>query len=81
MVAFSEAMRGHDRALKAFLHEHMYRHRRVAGKRDTARGVVGALFAHYMDDTGRLPDGLARARSRCRQRPMPRAWSPTISPG
>ena len=57
MVAFSEAMRGHDRALKAFLHEHMYRHRRVAGKRDTARGMVGALFAHYMDDTGRLPDG------------------------
>ena len=56
VVAFSEAMAGHERALKAFLHEHMYRHPRVTEKRAVAQDVVRALFGHFLDDPARLPE-------------------------
>ena len=57
MVAFSKAMAGHEQALKAFLHEHMYRHPRVTAKRTVAQDVVRALFDYFMGDPARLPEG------------------------
>jgi dGTPase len=62
-----------DRAIKAFLKPHMYRHPRVMRVMDEAGGVVRDLFARYSAHSGDLPeewqqglaglDDVARARS------------------
>jgi len=57
LVAFSEQLRQQERTLRGFLHERMYRHERVTAMTDHARGVVRELFAWYMDDPARLPNG------------------------
>jgi dGTPase len=44
VVGFSEAMRAHDRTLKAFLFERMYRHYRVNRMASKARRVIRDLF-------------------------------------
>jgi dGTPase len=56
VVAFSEAMRDKDRALKAFLFERMYRHYRVNRMGSKVRRVVRDLFAHYLAEPNCLPD-------------------------
>ena len=56
VVAFAGTMADHERALKAFLHAHMYRHPRVTEKRAVAQDVVRALFGHFLDDPARLPE-------------------------
>ena len=70
LVAFSEPLRQQERALRRFLHEHMYRHSRVTATTDHARAVVTALFGWFMDDPARLPqqwqartDGKATAKT------------------
>lgn len=55
LVAFSEPLRQQERALRRFLHEHMYRHPNVTAMTDHARNVVNALFGWFMDDPNRLP--------------------------
>jgi dGTPase len=55
LVAFSDAMEGHNRSLKRFLFEHMYRHERVNRMTDRAREVVAKLFAIYRASPARLP--------------------------
>ncbi|HLJ64537.1 MAG TPA: deoxyguanosinetriphosphate triphosphohydrolase [Stellaceae bacterium] len=45
LVAFSDTMCQHDRSLKDFLFEHMYRHYRVNRMASKARRVVQELFA------------------------------------
>ncbi|MCH7930062.1 MAG: deoxyguanosinetriphosphate triphosphohydrolase [Proteobacteria bacterium] len=55
LVAFSDEMRGHDRALKAFLGENMYRHDRVTRITDVVQPVVRELFTAFMADAGQLP--------------------------
>jgi dGTPase len=55
VAAFSDDMAGHDRALKAFLHKHMYRHDAVVAMADEARRVVRDLFAALNDDRTLLP--------------------------
>ncbi len=55
VVAFSEAMRDNDRALKAFLWEHMYRHQRVDRMSATARRVVSELFELFISRPSCLP--------------------------
>lgn len=44
LVAFSAAMAAHDKALKAFLHSHMYGHYKVARVMNKASHVVSELF-------------------------------------
>jgi dGTPase len=56
VVAFSEAMREKDRALKAFLFERMYRHYRVNRMSSKVCRVVRDLFEHYLADPDCLPD-------------------------
>src|SRR5712672_345512 len=48
IAAFSEAMRNHDRALKRFLYERMYRHARVNRMTSNARRVVSELFRLFL---------------------------------
>lgn len=79
MVGFSETMRTHDRALKAFLFERMYRHYRVNRMASKARRVVRDLFGLLVAEPNCLPtDWRAQAGSRGRRAPC--AWSPTMSP-
>jgi dGTPase len=55
IAAFSEEMRHHDRALKRFLYERMYRHDRVNRMTSNARRVVGELFRLFLAEPDRLP--------------------------
>jgi dGTPase len=65
LVAFSEAMEEHNRALKRFLFQHMYRHERVNRMTDRARQIVAELFAAYWAQPDRLPpEWLSQGRGR-----------------
>ncbi len=54
IVAFSQEMQEHDRALKAFLFKRMYRHYKVNRMTSKAKRVVRDLFALFLQE----PDGL-----------------------
>ena len=69
-VAFSETMQAHDRALKDFLFERMYRHYRVNRMASKARRVVQELFQLLLAEPQCLPtewrhqaDGAGRPRT------------------
>ena len=55
LVGFSEAMRAHDKALKAFLFERMYRHYRVNRMSSKARRIVRELFDLFHREPECLP--------------------------
>jgi dGTPase len=55
VVAFSPAMAAADRAIKAFLFQHMYHHPRIMRIMGEAEGVVRDLFRRYMEEPGELP--------------------------
>ncbi len=55
VIAFSEAMREHDKALKRFLFERMYRHYRVNRMASKARRIVHELFRLLLDEPDCLP--------------------------
>jgi len=55
VAAFSDTMRAHDKALKAFLFDHMYRHFRVNRMSSKARRVVSELFSLLMNEPDCLP--------------------------
>ena len=56
VIAFSSAMADSDRAIKAMLKAHVYRHRRVMDVMDKAEGVLARLFARYVDDPAAMPE-------------------------
>ena len=62
LIAFSATMRAHDKALKAFLHERMYRHHRVNRMASKARRTVRELFGLFIDEPQCLPE---EWRERC----------------
>ena len=55
VIGFSRPFMDIQRALKAFLHTHLYRHARVNEMTDQAQHVVTVLFEHFQSDYGRLP--------------------------
>ncbi len=55
VAQFSEDMRAHDRALKSFLFENMYRHYKLNRMTSKARRVVKDLFQLLLDEPGCLP--------------------------
>src|SRR5262245_26580127 len=55
VVAFSPEIAEADRAIKAFLYPHMYRHPRIARIMTDAEGVVRDLFAHFTREPSALP--------------------------
>ncbi len=69
VVAFSPAMATADRAIKAFLFPHMYRHPRIIRIMGDAQAIVTDLFARYMCLPGELPwrDAPADVPARARQ--------------
>lgn len=64
VVAFSDAMRENDRALKAFLRERMYRHYRVNRMTSKSRRVVRDLHALFVAEPETLPPEWRRAAER-----------------
>jgi dGTPase len=71
MVGFSPPMAAAEKAIKTFLFDRMYRHKRVMRIMGDAEGVLRDLFARYAADPAALPaewrhalpdDGHARAR-------------------
>jgi dGTPase len=72
VAAFSPAITAADRAIKAFLTPHMYRHSRVRRVMDQAEQVVGDLFARYRKCPEDLPpewrEGLGAADEAVRVR-------------
>jgi dGTPase len=55
VVAFSEAMRANDKALKAFLFERMYRHYKVNRMASKARRIVQEMFHLFLAEPECLP--------------------------
>jgi len=55
LAGFSDEMAGAEQALKAFLHARMYEAESVGAVRAEAQAMLAALFAAYVDDSGRLP--------------------------
>ena len=55
MIAFSAAMQDHDKALKRFLFERMYRHYRVNRMASKARRIVHELFRLLLEEPDCLP--------------------------
>jgi dGTPase len=55
IAAFSKVMGNHDRALKRFLHQRMYRHQRVNRMTSNARRVVSELFRLFLAEPDHLP--------------------------
>jgi dGTPase len=55
VVAFSETMRSHERALRLFLLERMYRHYRVNRMSSKARRIVHELFQLFLAEPNCLP--------------------------
>src|SRR5579862_4839465 len=64
LIAFSTRARTADRAVKAFLHEHMYRHPSINRVRAEAAGVVRDLFGVFFDDPARMPKEWAEAAAK-----------------
>jgi len=53
-----------NRALKAFLREHLYRHHRIERMKDKAARVLHALFSRYLENPKLLPDDPRRRAER-----------------
>lgn len=63
LVRFSDEMQQHNRALKAFLFERMYRHYRVNRSMSKAGRVIRDLFGLFMGEPSTLP---AEWQAQCR---------------
>ncbi len=80
VAEFSAEMREHDRALKRFLYQRMYRHYRVNRMSSKARRVVHELFQLYMFEPETLPDEwrlawpMRRRPSACLSASSPTIW-------
>jgi dGTPase len=55
LVAFPPDVAEEEAAIKAFLKQHMYRHRRVMRVMGEAEGILFDLFARYQSSPGDLP--------------------------
>ncbi len=56
LIAFSDEMQAHDRALRDFLRTRMYRHHRVNRMASKARRIVAELFALFVEEPQCLPE-------------------------
>lgn len=56
LVAFSDRMQADERALKAFMYQHLYHHPRQLAVASLAETIVRGLFAAYHDDPDGMPE-------------------------
>jgi dGTPase len=57
VVGFSSTMAAEEKALKAFLYRHVYRHSSVMAVRASAEQIVRDLFDAYFGDPAVMPEG------------------------
>ena len=55
LIAFTDAMRAENRALKGFLRDHLYQHFEVLRMTSKARRIISDLFAAFVADPRLLP--------------------------
>lgn len=55
LIAFTESMQAENRALKAFLREHLYQHYQVLRMTSKARRIIHDLFGAFVGDPRLLP--------------------------
>ncbi len=55
VIGWSEGLAAHNRELKRFLYENMYRHFRVVRMQVKAESILSDLFAGYMREPAQLP--------------------------
>ena len=55
MIAFPQALAGEEAAIKTFLYQYMYRHKRVMRVMGEAEQILFDLFAKYQASPGELP--------------------------
>jgi dGTPase len=60
LVGLSPEVRSGNRALKGYLHAHLYQHHRIERMKDKAGRVLHALFARYLENPRLLPDDARR---------------------
>jgi len=68
MIAFSAEMIEQQRALKNFLHTHLYRHYRVMRMSSKAQRIISDLFTVFMRDVRLLPPPFQRQEEQERAR-------------
>ena len=68
MIAFSAEMIEQQRALKNFLHTHLYRHYRVMRMSSKAQRIISDLFTVFMQDVRLLPPPFQRQEEQERAR-------------
>jgi dGTPase len=68
LVAFSAEMNEQQRALKKFLHVHLYRHYRVMRMSTKAQRIISDLFGIFMEDSRLLPPQFQRQAQQDRAR-------------
>lgn len=68
LIAFSAEMIEQQRALKKFLHAHLYRHYRVMCMSAKAQRIISDLFRVFMDDSRLLPPQFQRQAEHDRAR-------------
>ena len=76
LAGFSPVMEGENRALKAFLREHLYRHYQVARMTNKARRIVRELFSAFMAESALLPP---QYQERAGKEGLPRAIADYIA--
>jgi dGTPase len=65
VIGFSESLAAHNRQLKRFLYDNMYRHYRVVRMQVKAENLLGDLFRGYMSEPAQLPkDAQKRAEAK-----------------
>ncbi len=64
VIAFSPALQAADKAVKAYLFAHMYRHPRVMAIRGEAADVLRRLTLHLLENPAEMPGDWGQAASR-----------------
>jgi len=60
LAGLSPPVNAANRALKAYLHEHLYQHHRIERMMDKAARILRALFERYLENPKLLPDPARR---------------------
>lgn len=67
VIGFSAGMAAEEKALKAFLFEHMYRHPRLNRLRGAAGDIIRDLFTAYRDRPAEMREGTVAEKDAARQ--------------
>jgi dGTPase len=79
LIGFSDATFELNRALKAFLREHVYRHYKVRRMTSKAQRVVKSLFEAFLDDPDLMPEEHSETAARLERKLGPAGRARAVS--